>query len=168
MGERPRLTYSLSAGTLPLQVSSFQETQLSGTATSTGTYNFTIQATDQVNQTATLQAVDHGRPSRLALLTTSLPSATVNIATTAQLQATGGVPLHYWGYRWRFASEPTWLRSMGTGKLTYVATRAWYVQHSSLHLGKQLPTNRCRPHLPVTITPWKVCTWQAAIEKANE
>ena len=57
--------------------------------TSTGTYNFTIPAADPANQSASQQETVTV-VAQLVLVTSSLPSATVNIAKTVPLQATGG------------------------------------------------------------------------------
>jgi hypothetical protein len=143
------ITYSLFAGTLPPGVKLSGNT-ISGAATSTGTYNYTIQATDQVNQTATLQQTITVVP-KLALLTTSLPSATVNIAMTVQLQATGGVPPYFWGIGGVLPANV--LASIdGTGKLTYVATQPG-TYNIPISISENTTYQQVSTTLPVTITP---------------
>ncbi len=132
------ITFSLSVGTLPPGVKLSGNT-ISGAATSTGTYNYTIQATDQVNQTATLQQTITV-VSKLALSTTSLPSATVNIAMTVRTSGNRRRAALFLGYRRGFTSERAcfdrWHR-----QANLCCYSAWYVQHSNLYLRKHyVPT----------------------------
>ena len=113
-------TYSVSAGTLPSGITLTGNT-LSGTATSTGTYNFTVTVKDAVNQTASQQE-SIIVVSQLAIVTSSLPSTSVNVAKTVQLQAVGGQGTYYWSIG---ALPANVLASIDSaGNLTYVATQA--------------------------------------------
>ena len=143
------LTYSVSAGTLPSGFSLTGST-LSGTATSAGTYNFTVTVMDAVNQTASQQesiiVVD-----QLAIVTSAVPSTSVNIAKTVQLQATGGQGTYYWSIGGTLPANV--LASVdNAGNLTYVATQA-----GTYSIPVAVYDNGTYQHaaanLPVTITP---------------
>ena len=120
-GGVPPITYSVSTGALPPGIVP-SGNLLSGTPTSTGTYNFTITAADSANQSASQQETVTV-VAQLVLVTSSLPSTTVNVAKTVPLQATGGQGTYYWGIAGTLPANV--LASIGSaGNLTYVATQA--------------------------------------------
>lgn len=148
-GGAPPITYSVSSGTLPSGIA-FSGNTLSGTPTSTGTYNFTITATDTAKQTASQQE-SITVVGKLALVTSSLPSATVNIANTVQLQATGGQPPYSWSISGMLPASL--LASVdSTGKLTYVATQAG-TYSIPVAVYDNVTYQNASANLPVTITP---------------
>ena len=88
-------TWSVTVGTLPVGLTLAPTTGvISGTPTTAGTSNFTIQVTDGV-QTVT-KAFTLTVNATLAISTTSpLPSGAVSVAYSVPLVATGGVPASY-------------------------------------------------------------------------
>jgi hypothetical protein len=92
-------TWSVISGSLPPGISLGASTgALSGTPTSAGTWAFTITARDQVNtanaDSKALSITVGGTP--LSIPTGPLPSATVNVSYSAQLQASGGTAPYSW------------------------------------------------------------------------
>jgi len=71
---------------------------ISGTPTTAGTYNFYVQATDSASapQTATSLMSIVVAPPALRVTTASLPGATVNVAYSATLVASGGTVPYSW------------------------------------------------------------------------
>jgi hypothetical protein len=69
---------------------------ISGTPTVNGTYNFTVQVTDTVPNSATkaLSIVITG--SALIITTTSLPQGQVGVPYSTTIHATGGTPPYVW------------------------------------------------------------------------
>ncbi len=95
-------TWAITAGSLPPGVGLTPEASsanISGTPTAVGSYSFTLQATENIvtaaptvlSQGYTIQIVP-----QLVVTTSSLAAATVGIAYSQQLQATGGVPPYNW------------------------------------------------------------------------
>lgn len=81
-------TWSLASGTLPSGLTLSTAGVISGTPTAVATSSFTVRVTDAAG-TATTRALSI-TIARLTISTTSLPSARVGQAYTAQLAATGG------------------------------------------------------------------------------
>ena len=86
------VTWSLFSGTLPPGLSLNASTGIiSGKPSgSSGTSNFTVQATDSLNQTATKALSILINPAPLAIQTSSLANGTVGAAYSASVAATGG------------------------------------------------------------------------------
>jgi hypothetical protein len=88
-------TWRLAAGELPPGVTLSTSGLLAGTPTTGGSYPITVEVSDPDRHVATgsltIQIV-----APLAILTTSLPAATVNAPYVATLEATGGEPPYQW------------------------------------------------------------------------
>ncbi len=70
---------------------------LSGTPTTAGTYNFSVQVTDSVAATATAQLQLTVNPPALAIVTTSpLPAGQIGTMYSQVLTASGGTPPYNW------------------------------------------------------------------------
>ncbi|HVZ19171.1 MAG TPA: putative Ig domain-containing protein, partial [Terriglobales bacterium] len=93
------LTWSISAGNLPAGLTLAGSTGvISGTPTTLGTSNFTVQVADASNPpvVATKALSITVGPAPLTITTTSLPSGAVNSSYSATLAATGGTPPISW------------------------------------------------------------------------
>jgi len=86
-------TFSISGGSLPPGVTLSSGGSLSGTPATPGSYSFTVTVRDSANRTATRSySVTIAAP--LQITTASLPAATLGVAYTANLAATGGAPAY--------------------------------------------------------------------------
>lgn len=87
-------TWSLSAGSLPTGLTLAATGAISGTPSSAGTANFTVEVKDSEStpQTATENLSVTVNPVSLSIITTSLPSGTVGTPYSQSLEASGGVP----------------------------------------------------------------------------
>ena len=94
-GGTPPYTFITSAGSLPPGVT-LSGAVLSGTPTTTGSYTFTIQATDSASATAAQQFTI--AITGVAITTSGLPSAAVGTAYSQTLSASGTAP-----YTWAVA-----------------------------------------------------------------
>lgn len=84
------IAFSVSAGALPAGLSLNTSTgSISGTPTAPGNYNFTIQAKDANNVTAS-QAYTGTIVSALAITTATLPAPIVNVAYSQTVATSGG------------------------------------------------------------------------------
>ncbi len=92
-GTKP-YSFSISTGSLPANLTLSSGGVISGTPTTAGTFNFTVQVTDATSGTAsapyTLTIAATAAP--LTLGPATLPSATVNMAYSTNLQLAGGTP----------------------------------------------------------------------------
>jgi|HubBroStandDraft_1064217.scaffolds.fasta_scaffold01291_11 hypothetical protein len=88
-GGTPPYTFATSAGSLPPGIT-LSGAVLGGTPTKSGSYTFTIQATDSVSATATQQFTI--AITGLAITMSALPSAAVGTAYSQTLTATGTAP----------------------------------------------------------------------------
>jgi hypothetical protein len=82
-------TFAKTTGTLPTGLSLTTGGVLSGTPTATGTYNFTITATDSLSATGS-QAYTVTINPALVILTTKLPNGIRGMPYSRTLSATGG------------------------------------------------------------------------------
>jgi len=91
-------SWGLASGSLPTGLSLNSSGSISGTPTSTGPFPFTIRVRDSSNpqQTATRSFTISVTASGPRITTVSLPSGTVDLAYSATLSATGGVPPYTW------------------------------------------------------------------------
>jgi len=114
------LTWSMASGSsLPAGLFLSAAGAISGTPTAAGTTTFTVKVTDasqgqpgpaSATQLLSIMIV----PAPLIIITTSLPNATVNVAYSAPLQASGGTT----PYTWTVASGsslPSWLTLGNSG-----------------------------------------------------
>jgi hypothetical protein len=112
--------WSVTVGSLPsglaLQGNSSGVGVVSGTPTATGSYTFTVTASDSsipqqsVNQQLTI--VINSLP--LSIITTSLPAGVENTPYSEPLQASGGIPPYTWSVA-TGSSLPTWATLSGSG-----------------------------------------------------
>jgi hypothetical protein len=114
------LTWNLASGSsLPTGLSLSAAGAISGTPTAAGTTTFTVKVTDASQgqpgpASATQQLSIMIVSAPLTIITTSLPNATMNVAYSAPLQASGGTT----PYTWTVASGsslPSWLALGGSG-----------------------------------------------------
>jgi hypothetical protein len=96
-GGTPPYTWSLAAGALPAGLSLSSAGLISGTPSSVGTFNFTVQVSDSASRTAqkTISIVVKAPP--LSIVTSATPAAVKGTPFNMQLAATGGVPPYKWG-----------------------------------------------------------------------
>ena len=88
------LTWTISAGSLPTGLNPVNSStgQITGTPTTAGTFNFTVRATDTLNQfddQALSITIDLPAPPNIT--TTTLPNGAVGTAYSQPVQATGGI-----------------------------------------------------------------------------
>jgi len=101
-------TWSITSGSLPAGIGLVAGSgALTGTPTTSGTFNFTVAVSDGStpiqSQSAALSitvAPATAAPSQLAIATSSLPSGTDGTAYSQSLTASGGTP----GYKWSITS----------------------------------------------------------------
>ena len=91
-------TWSISAGSLPAGLTLATTGVISGTPSSAGTANFTVEVKDSEStpQTATANLSVTVNPVSLSITTTSLPNGTVGTAYLQTVQASGGVAPYSW------------------------------------------------------------------------
>ena len=97
-GGKSPYAWSVTAGSLPPGLTLNASTgAVTGTPTSSGTFNFTVQASDSGNpvRTAT-KALSISVVAQLVVNTTSLPGGTVGQAYSQTLSASGGTPPYAW------------------------------------------------------------------------
>ena len=96
-GKQP-FSWGISVGALPSGLNIDTNTgEIGGLPTTQGTINFTVQVTDDLNDTATaaLSIVIASAPT-LMITTTGLPNGAVSVPYNVTLQATGGTPPLMW------------------------------------------------------------------------
>jgi uncharacterized repeat protein (TIGR03803 family) len=97
-GGTPPYDWGLTAGLLPPGLTLANSGILSGTPTSSGSYNFSIQVIDSgaPQQTASGAFSISVAGGALTITTTSLPSTTVGMAYSSTLAASGGISPYSW------------------------------------------------------------------------
>jgi len=101
-GASGTFTWSITSGTLPpgltMSPSTTSTVTISGTPTTAGTSDFTMEVVDSASNTASQAlGIVVSKPGPLTILTGSpLPDGTVNIAYNDSLQATGGIEPYKW------------------------------------------------------------------------
>lgn len=110
------LVWSLSAGSLPANLTLSSAGTISGSPTATGTSNFTVKVTDALAQSDT-QALSIAVSAALTITTTSpLPNAKVGNSYNTTLQRSGGVSPFTWSVA---PALPTGLSlNASTGKIS--------------------------------------------------
>jgi len=94
------LTWSISAGSLPTGLNPINPTtgQISGTPLLAGPFNFTVRATDTLNQfDDQLLSITVNLPAPPNITTSSLPNGKAGQAYSQQVQAMGGIGNLTWG-----------------------------------------------------------------------
>ncbi|MEE8200033.1 MAG: putative Ig domain-containing protein [Candidatus Acidoferrales bacterium] len=96
-GQQP-FSWSISAPALPTGLSIDTNTgEIGGPPTTANTFNFTVQVTDDLGDTATAAlSIVIDPPPPLAITTTALPDGAVGIPYNITLQGTGGTPPLTW------------------------------------------------------------------------
>src|SRR5262249_54356998 len=98
-GGVPPFMWSVTSGALPAGFNPLNPTTgvISGTPTTPGTANFTVQVRDDASQTATKQFAIIIDPPPLTITTSSpLPNGAAGTAYSQSLAATGGTPSYTW------------------------------------------------------------------------
>ncbi|HEY6346765.1 MAG TPA: Ig domain-containing protein [Bryobacteraceae bacterium] len=122
-GGAPPYAWSQVSGLLPNGLNLSANGSISGTPTTLGTFTFTLQVTDSVFDTAMQTFILTIAPvtaSSLAITTTSLPQASVNLLYSQTLAATGG----FLPYTWSLSSGslPPGLSLSSSGAITGTPT----------------------------------------------
>jgi large repetitive protein len=122
-GGAPPYTWSTASGTLPAGLTLSASGVLSGTPSTAGTSNFTIQIADNASQSGTKAFSITISPAALLITTSSpLPDGTAGTTYSQNLTASGGTP----SYTWSVASGqlPSGLSLSQTGTLSGTPTNA--------------------------------------------
>jgi Putative Ig domain len=121
-GGTPPYTWSLIAGSVPGLTFDPAGLTLSGTPSTAGTFNLTIQAADSANLTTTRSLSLTVNPVSLSITTArQLPDARLNQPYTLSIAASGGQP----PYQWSMNGQPTGLSiNSTTGQITGTPTAA--------------------------------------------
>jgi hypothetical protein len=116
-GGTPPYSWALASGTLPPGLSLNASGTISGTATTQGTYNFTLRVTDSATPTPqnTTKALSISISSPLSITTASLPNGLATTAYSQTLASSGGTP----GYSWSLTTGalPTGLSLNSSGNI---------------------------------------------------
>jgi hypothetical protein len=148
-GGTPAYTWSISSGSLPAGLALSSAGVISGTPTSSGTANFTVQVADSGSpaQTQTASLSITVTATRLAITTTSLAAGEDGTAYSATLAASGGTP----GYVWSLSS--------GALPAGLALSRAGIISG--------MPTGTGNSSFTVTVTdsgsPVQIASWTASI-----
>jgi hypothetical protein len=115
------LTWSISTGSLPTGLNPINPStgQITGTPSGAGTFNFTVRASDTLNQFDTQAlSITIDLPAPPNITTTSLPNGTVASAYNQTVQASGGTGALTWSIS--AGSLPTDLNPINssTGQIT--------------------------------------------------
>ncbi len=115
-GQQP-FSWSISAPALPTGLSIDTNTgEIGGLPTTQGTFNFTVQVTDDLGDTATADlTIVIGPPPPLMITTTALPNGSLISSYDVTLQATGGTPPLAWSQTGNF---PPGLTLQTNGKIS--------------------------------------------------
>jgi Putative Ig domain len=128
VGGVPSFVWSVSSGSLPaglsLGSSNTRSATISGTPTTQGTVNFTIEVVDSEGHSSFQPlSIAIGAPLPLAVTAITLPTGSVNVVyPAASLQATGGVPPFTWFLL--SGSLPPGLSLDGNGAIVGTPTQA--------------------------------------------
>lgn len=119
-------SWSISAGSLApglsLGPSTTHSATISGTPTTQTNSNFTIKIADSKGTSATQAlSIAIGAPLPPSVTTTSLPGASLNVAYSASVQASGGVPPYSWSIL--SGSLPPGLALAATGAISGTPTQ---------------------------------------------
>jgi YVTN family beta-propeller protein len=95
-GGTPSYSWTLATGSLPPGLGLSLSGVISGTPTTAGTYTFTVKVTDSNGATATSGTLSIVAAPTVKITTTTLPGATLDVAYSRTLTATGGTPPLTW------------------------------------------------------------------------
>lgn len=146
-------TWSVTAGALPGGLALSSGGAISGTPTAYGTFNFTVQAKDASNFTATANLSIKVNPAPVVITTTSLPNGVVNTpGYSATLTATGGATPITWSIT--AGSLPTGLvLNAATGAITGTPTTAGTSNFTVQAADSSTPALTATKALSITIIP---------------
>ncbi len=114
-GQQP-YNWSIISGSVPPGVN-FNSGLLDGIPTNSGTFNFTVQVSDQSGNTTNKNFSLTINPA-LQITTSSLPNGTNGVAYNAQLQASGGLQPYSWSLSGGSPPLPTFLNLNSDGSIT--------------------------------------------------
>jgi hypothetical protein len=112
-------TWSITTGALPSGLTMNSSGLISGTATASGTANFTVKAADTTGS-ATKALSINVTPNPVIITTASLPNGQVGIAYSQQLQGSGGTGTYTWSIT--AGALPTGLTMDATGLISGTPT----------------------------------------------
>jgi hypothetical protein len=144
-------SWSTVGGTLPSGLSLSSGGVISGTPTTSGTSNFTVQVTDsQAPADTATKALSITIPADLSVTTSSLPNGTVGTAYSQTLAAAGGVTPYSWSLASGSLPAGLSLSSGGviSGTPSATGTSSFTVQVTD----SQSPADTATRALSITIT----------------
>ena len=145
-------TWSMSTGSLPAGLSLSSTGAITGTPTTAGTANFTVQVADSGSQTSTKALSITVNPTALTITTSLLPSGTVGTTYSSTLTATGGTT----PYTWSIASGslPAGLSvDPNTGAITGTPSAAGISSFTVQVTDSSSPAQSTTQALSITINP---------------
>ncbi len=148
------VTWSITVGTLPAGLSLNASTgAITGTPTTAGTSNITVQAVDSGTPSQTVtKALSITIIQQLVITTASLPAGAVNSTYNQTLQSTGGVASLTWSVS--AGSLPAGLSlNSGTGAITGTATTASTSNFTIQAVDSGTPQQTVTKALSITINP---------------
>jgi len=147
------LTWSLASGSsLPAGLS-LSSAKISGTPTTAGTFNFTVQVTDSAAKpvSATQQLSLTIKPAVLTITTTSLSNGVVGAAYSASLQSSGGTGTVSWSVT--TGSLPGGLTLSGAGAISGSPTTAGTTNFTVTAKDSGAPPQTVNQALSITVNP---------------
>ena len=125
-GQSFNWSLSPGSGALPPGLNLFGNGNLSGTPTSSGTFNFSVRVTDNTSATAdkALSLTITGISTPLQVDTTVLPEAQTGVVYSQQLQASGGQTPYGWSLSPGSLPLPAGLNLAGGGTISGTPTTA--------------------------------------------
>ncbi|MHC4713671.1 MAG: putative Ig domain-containing protein, partial [Planctomycetota bacterium] len=147
-------SWAVISGSLPAGLSLNSSTgEISGTPTTGGTSNFTVEVTDSDSPPSTdQQALSIYIPDDLVVTTTSLPDGTVGVAYSQTLAATGGVTPYTWSIV--SGSLPAGLSlNSSTGVISGTPTTEETANFTVEVTDSQTPADSDQQALSITVNP---------------
>lgn len=147
----PPYAWSIASGALPGGLTLSGNT-IAGTPTAYGTFNFTVQAKDADNATASANLSIKVNPAPVSIITTSLANGVVNASYSTTLQSTGGATPITWSVT--AGSLPTGLvLNAATGAITGTPTTTGTSNFTVQAADSSAPQLTATKALSITIVP---------------